>query len=181
MARKRWKEAVDAFPVLFTIAVAGWFLLTALGVPTHITMPALHGSEESATETTRAEARPSASRDTRPAAVPVASKGNGPLVAKVTALRVNADKDHPGSLVAETTVDVRNNTDANLDFRTDALVLRSANGRSWTPVTDTKQRLTVPPNMAVVLPVDFAVGPRTPSSTYDLLYQGRVLFSGPAF
>jgi hypothetical protein len=169
MVRVQARRFNTNWPTYFTVAVVAYFILSAIGVRSHI--PFMNSSSEDNDTQSSAAIASSSTTSTSTARVSTSWK------AKVVGFRISPDKKDLGSFDATVTLEIRNESKQNIDFYPNQLRLGVTGAGSSQAASTDASVVTVSPQLPVIVPVNFSVQPRA-GATYDLTYQGRTIFSG---
>lgn len=150
-----WRAISNQWSILFTLAVAIWFGISALSFP-NITV-----------------GNPFAGH------APPTSQGASVHVTRssqitVKSFHLDSANGHPQ---AEATLEVHNTSSQTVTFRPDALVLRQIGGPSVTPVNLENPTLSISSGRSVIVPVSFPLR-NSPGANYELTYGGNTVFTG---
>ena len=153
-----WRAISNHWSVIFAVAVAIWFALSALSVPSlSFDNPFADDEAVSAPEP-----------DQGPKTVSSSSK------VEVKSFSLDAKKSQ---VQAELTLEVRNSSSRTVTFRPDSLALRQIGGPTTTPINLENSTVDIASNRTMVVPVTFPVNGR-PASNYELTYAGNTIFTG---
>ncbi len=164
-AKKLWHN----WPDYFTVGVVCYLFLLAMDLGDHVPNDLRRSSSAQSSSELTTTAQP-----TTTTTVPFA---NGALTFKVMAFRVVPDRDNPGRINGKFTVEITNNTDANVKFAPGAFVLKHQNGGTVEPQAIPAPAIDVSPHLSQLTPISFPL-PANPNGNYTLLYQGQEIFSG---
>lgn len=177
MISSQWRKLGSNWPMLFTIGVAIYFLMSAIRLP-NIDVPTFSSSkdkEEPAAQRQVQEHDKGATTNT------TSVVGNAKdLKFKVVGLRMEVDKKNPTQVDAKTTFEISNTTTGNVDFQPSQLVIRAVGATEKKQPKGNTPIVTVSPHVSTIVPITFSIKPYS-NSAYEMIYMGTTIFTGKPF
>jgi hypothetical protein len=167
--RHRARQFGTHWPMLFTVGVAIYFLVSALDLGSKIDLPSLDNNplHEQTSATT-----PITSSTTT---ISASSANAGDLRFSVKHVEVTPNVKHPGTIDARVTLDIRNNNgSSNITVRPEAL--KAKQGDTVVGATQSSAA-TISPHLAMIVPATFTLSANK-GTAFELIYGDRSIYKG---